>query len=203
MINNHQQDYSTAELDPDILSTPFKVQTKWQVITGAPCSGKSTLINQLEDNGFKTAPEAARVFYERELKTGRTMEEIRSDVVPLVNGIVGMTLEIERGLNTNEILFLDRGYPDTLGFIRQLGLNPDDYLPDCFHNRYASVYILDRFPVQLDGVRVEDDAASEYLDKWHERDYTTLGYSVVRIPVMPPQERFAFFLEKLSEHELL
>ena len=202
MTKNHQQDYSAAELDQDLLATPFKIQTKWHVITGAPCSGKSTLINQLEEGGFKTAPEAARMYYEREMDTGRTMDEIRSDVVPLVNGIVGMTLEIERGLNVNEVIFLDRGYPDALGFIRQVGLNPDEYLPDCFHHRYASVILLDRFPAQQDGVRVEDDAASEYLDEWHERDYITLGYKVVRIPVMPPQERYAFFLEKLSEQEL-
>jgi predicted ATPase len=182
---------------------PFKVQTKWHVITGAPCSGKSTLIAHLADNGFRTAPEAARQYFEREMATtGRTIEEVRADVASLVQGILGMMLEIERGLVANELVCLDRGYPDCLAFLRQFGLDPNEYLPDCFHHRYASVFMLDRFPVQLDGVRIEDEAAADYLDEWHYRDYTALGYRVVRVPVLPPQERLAFVLEKLSEQEL-
>jgi ABC-type molybdenum transport system ATPase subunit/photorepair protein PhrA len=83
MPDNSVHEYMITELDPDLLSTPFSVQTNWHVITGAPCSGKSTLIDQLADSGFQTAPEAARLYFERELATGRTIEEIRQDVVPL------------------------------------------------------------------------------------------------------------------------
>ena len=199
MSENHQPDYSAAVLDPDLLATPFKVQTKWHVITGAPCSGKSTLIGQLADRGFRTAPEAARQYFERELAaTGRTIEEIRGDVIPLVHGILSIMLEIERGLDANEVVFLDRGYPDILAFLRQFGLDPNRFLPGCFHHRYACVFMLDRFPVRLDGVRTEDEAAAAYLDEWHYRDYTALGYRVVRVPVLPPQERLAFVLERLA-----
>jgi predicted ATPase len=62
--------------------------------------------------------------------------------------------------------------------------------------------LLDRFPVQLDGVRIEDEAAVDYLDKWHERDYTALGYQVVRVPVLPPDERLAYLLERLPQRGL-
>jgi hypothetical protein len=31
------------KLDPQRLSAPFKYKTNWHVITGAPCSGKTTL----------------------------------------------------------------------------------------------------------------------------------------------------------------
>lgn len=204
MLENHQNDYIEAALDPDLLATPFKVQTKWQVITGAPCSGKSTMIEQLADSGFQTAPEAARQYYERELATtGRTIEEIRQDVVPVVHGILGMMLEIERGLDADEVICLDRGCLDVLAFCRQFGMNPNEYLPDCFHHRYASVFMLDRFPVQQDGVRTEDEAAVEYLEEWHYRDYAALGYHVVRVPVLPPQERLAFVLGVLSDQGLL
>ena len=49
--------FKTTKLDPDLLPTPFEVQTNWHVITGAPCSGKTTLIDQLADKGFHTVPE--------------------------------------------------------------------------------------------------------------------------------------------------
>ncbi|MHC4071894.1 MAG: AAA family ATPase, partial [Planctomycetota bacterium] len=53
MLDNPQRDFRTTELDPDLLATPFGIQTNWHVITGAPCSGKTTLIDQLADKGFR------------------------------------------------------------------------------------------------------------------------------------------------------
>jgi predicted ATPase len=168
------------------------------VITGSVCSGKSTLIDQLAACGHQTAPEAARQYFEQEIAaTGKTIDQIRKEMVPCVNGIVDLMLKIEQGLDPTETVFLDRGYPDVFAFIRQIGLDPNLYLPDCFHYRYASVFMLDRFPVQRDDVRIEDEAAAKYLDQWHCCDYTALGYRIVRVPVLPPKERIAFVLEKV------
>jgi predicted ATPase len=144
-----QRNLRTAELDPVLLSTPFGVQTNWHVITGAQSSGKTTLIDQLADEGFQTVPEVARQYFEREKAKGRTM-----------------------------------------------GLK-------CFHHRYASVFVLDRLSFQHDGLREEVDVSASFLDEWLARDYGALGYDVVRVPVLPPQERIAFVLETLSEHGLI
>ncbi len=46
MLDRPQHDFRTAELDPDLLSTLFRVQTNWHVITGTVSSGKTTLIPQ-------------------------------------------------------------------------------------------------------------------------------------------------------------
>jgi ABC-type molybdenum transport system ATPase subunit/photorepair protein PhrA len=61
MIDNSQHGFISTELDPVLLSSPFKVQTNWHVITGALCSGKTTLIDQLTEMGFQTVPENALV----------------------------------------------------------------------------------------------------------------------------------------------
>jgi predicted ATPase len=66
MIGTPQHNSRTTELDPDLLSTPFRVQTNWHVITGAPSSGKTTLIDQLAAKGFRTVPEGARLYIERD-----------------------------------------------------------------------------------------------------------------------------------------
>jgi len=203
MIEDSQQDFRIAALNPELLSMPFKVQTNWHVITGAPCSGKSTLINQFANNRFQTAPEPGRLYFERELATGRTIEAIREDVIGCVNGIVDLTLEIERGLDANQVVFLDRGYPDSLAFCRFYGLNPNQYLADCFHHRYASVFLLDRLPIEQDDVRVEDDAAASFLDLWLARDYSALGYRVIKVPVLSIKDRLAFILERLSDDGLI
>ncbi len=200
MFDNDSRD---TELDPDLLSTPFKVQTNWHVITGATCSGKTTMLDQLADKGFQTVPEAARQYFEREMAKGRTMDEIRADGIAQVCGVMDIQLRSESGLQVADVAFLDRGIPDVFAFCRVLGLNPNEVLPECFNHRYASVFILDRFPAQQDGIRTEDDAIADFLDEWHERDYSALGYGVVRVPVMSPEERLAFVLEKLSEQGLM
>ena len=74
---------------------------------------------------------------------------------------------------------------------------------ECFRHRYASVFILDRLPIQGNGLRIQDDALANYLDEWLARDYSALGYNVVRVPVFPPQERLASILERLSEQGLV
>ncbi len=203
MLDNQKSDFKATELNPDLLSTPFEVKTNWHVITGAPSSGKTTLVNQLSQKGFQTAPEGARQYIEREIARGRTIDEIHANATALQLGIKDMQLEIERGLPSGDFIFLDRGIPDTLAWYRIFGLDPNQFLLDCFHHRYASVFILDRLPLDLNGFRFSDDAYVGFCDEWHIRDYCSLGYDLVRVPVLPPDERVEFVLERLSEQGLL
>jgi predicted ATPase len=203
MLDNPQHDFRATELDPHLLSTPFRVQTDWHVITGAPCCGKTTLIDQLAGQGFRAVPEAGRQYVERELARGRTIDEIRTNEATFTRNIKDMQLEIERGLRATDVTFLDRAFPDCLTYFRVAGMNPNEILSQCFHHRYASVFVLDRFPVQEDGVRTEDDAIASFLDEWLVRDYSAVGYAIVRIPVMPPEERLAFVCERLSEQGMI
>jgi predicted ATPase len=59
-------DNGNTELDADILLTPFEVWTNWHVIMGGPSCGKTTLINLLAAKGFRTIPEGARLYMERD-----------------------------------------------------------------------------------------------------------------------------------------
>ncbi len=203
MRDTSQHGFRTSELDPRLLSTPFKVQTNWHVITGAPSSGKSTLINQLADSGFRTVTEIARRYFEQELAMGRTIDEIHANPAALQRGIKDMQLQFERGLRATDVAFLDGALPGSLAWYRAFGLNPNEILAECFHHRYASVFVLDPLPFQPDDERVEAMAALVgFLDEWLARDYSALGYDVVRVPALPPAERLAFVLERLSEQGL-
>jgi predicted ATPase len=70
MIGNSPHDFRVRELDPDLLRTFFRIQTNWHVITGVSCSGKTTLISQLADSGFKTVPDVVPHFFERDVQRG-------------------------------------------------------------------------------------------------------------------------------------
>ena len=190
-------------LDPDRLSMPFKVRTNWCVLTGAACSGKTTTIDLLADRGYQTVPEVARQLIERELAKGRTIEEWFANGAAMTPAVADVQRRVEHGLPATDFAFLDRGLPDCLFFYRNFGLDPNDLLAECFHHRYASVFLLDRLDLQLDGARVPDDTYTVLLDEWLYRDYSALGYHVIRVPVLPPQERLEFILEKLAEQRRL
>jgi predicted ATPase len=199
MSDRPQHDFNIAELDAKLLSTPFGVRTNWYVITGAPCSGKTTLIGELAAKGFRTVAESGRVYVEAEMAKGRTTAEIMRDAALGQRAVIDLQLGLERELPVNEVAFLDRGVPDILTYCRFLGLDPNPLLAECFHHRYASVFLLDRFPFDWDGVRFEDDATAGLIDEWLLRDYSALAYRVVRVPVLSVEDRLTFVLETLSE----
>ena len=116
--------------------------------------------------------------------------------------IYDMMVKRERGLRADELAFLDRGFPDAFAFYRHAGMDPNEVVLDCFQNRYATVFMLDRLPYQKDGIRAGDDTSAHYYDSWMVRDYIAIGYNVVKVPVLPPEERLAFVLEILSSQGL-
>ena len=195
-------DSQFTELDPDLLSTPFRVQTNWHVFTGAACAGKTTLIDMLAERGYQTVPEAARPLIEREVARGRVLDEIYANGDALAPAVADVQQRVEHGLRAADTIFLDRGLPDSLFFYRNFGLDPNDLLAECFRHRYASIFLLDRLEFQLDSHRPPGDAYTVLLDKWLHRDYSALGYRVIRVPVLPPQERLEFILEKVAEQSL-
>lgn len=198
MTENPHLNYRSASLDPGLLSTTYKVHTHWHVITGAPCSGKSTLIGLLGKKGFHIIPETARNIIEKRMEGGHADHPIHIDPADLQRSICNMQLKVEAGLSPGEVYFLDGAVPGSLAWYRVYGLDPNEMLPDCFHHRYATVFILDLLPFRKDEERVpEMDAIAGYLDEWHTRDYIALGYPVVRVPVLPPEARLDFVVDRL------
>jgi len=196
-------DFIKEELDQKLLSTQFKVSTNWHVITGAPSSGKTTLIKLIKDKGFKISAEPARQYIEMELAKGLTIPEVQKDLVELNKAIAAFHLGIERQLPANDTIFLDRGLPDCLAYHRLHGMNPNELLDDCFHFRYRSVFILERLPFQQDGVRYEDDECAEFHQFWLLKDYRAMGYNPIFVPILSPEERLKFILDKLSKYKLI
>ena len=193
MVVDSQSDSRNWPLDPELLKSPFEVQTNWSVITGEICCGKTTLINLLADQGYQILPESSRPYIEGEVAKGRTLDEIFSSTAD-ERAITDLQRRAECGLRPKDVTFLDRALPDYLWFWRLLAMDPNELLINCFQHRYASVFILDRLPLELDGARIEDEAYTDLLDQALMRDYSAMGYNVVRVPVLSPQERLEFVL---------
>jgi predicted ATPase len=177
------------------------VQTNWYVFTGAACCGKTTLIESLSERGYAVIAEGARQYFSCEMAKGRSLEEIRRDDEALQRVIFDLQLKLEQQAQASVVTFLDRALPDSLTFYRVFGMDPNLILAECFTHHYAGVFILDRLPFRRNQtLGPEDNWTSDFLDAWLTRDYQALGYGVVRVPVLPPEERLEFVLHRLSPH---
>ena len=180
-------------------STPVQLQwskllqlpipTKWFVITGAPCSGKTTVINELAKLGYLTVPEAARALIEKCLMQGETLEAIRSNEAAFQKELFELKLDLELRLEANKITILDRALPDSITYYKNAGLDPKPILESCAKFKYSKVFIFDRLPLKADYARNEDEAKAAWLDLELEKDYRALGLDVLRVPVMTVSER--------------
>ncbi|MBW2409939.1 MAG: ATP-binding protein [Deltaproteobacteria bacterium] len=172
--------------------------TNWHVITGAPCSGKTSVINALEYKGFRVVHEVARAYIDEEMQKGKGLEQIKADRYQFENHIFLTKLKIEASLPQNEIIFLDRAVPDSIAYFQFDGLNPGPPIEKSKLVRYKKIFLFERLAFLKDGVRSEDDLLAEKLDNLLETAYRMLKYDIVRVPAISVEERTAFILERLE-----
>ena len=170
------------------------IQTEWYVVTGAPASGKTTVLDALAAKGIEIIPEVARIYIDDLLDQGKTLDDIRGNEVEFHLEIVKRKLDLELNLPKDKTLFFDRALPDCLAYHRLNRLDPEDIREQCTLYQYKKVFVLDRLDYQIDHVRTEDEDMACYLDEHLERDYREHGYHVVRVPVMSVEERVEFIL---------
>jgi predicted ATPase len=168
--------------------------TAWCVITGAPCSGKTAVVSELARRGFRVVQETARAFIDKELKRGRRLEEIKSDPARFERHVFLTKLAIEARLPAHERLFFDRALPDSIAYYRLEGLDPTEPLEQSRRVRYSRVFLFERMEFKKDAVRIEDAETAARIERLIEEEYTDLGYSIVRVPVVPVARRADFVL---------
>ena len=93
-------------------------RTNWHVITGAPCSGKTAVIQELEKRGYKVIHETARAYIDRRLNEGLPLQTIKADQQQFENHILDEKIRIESSLPRNETFFFDRGIPDSIAYFK-------------------------------------------------------------------------------------
>ncbi len=117
-------------------------RTNWYVITGAPCSGKTAVISALEQRGYPVVHEVARAYIDKELKNGKSIAKIKSDVLLFERHILYKKIEIEKSLSKDATVFLDRGVPDSIGYYILEGLYPDEPIKKSKQTRYKKIFSL-------------------------------------------------------------
>jgi len=173
-------------------------ETNWYVITGAPSSGKTTLLKELEELGYRVIHEVARAVIEMELEQGRTLGKIRADKETFENRILHTKIAIEERLPKDQVIIFDRAIPDSIPYFALAGLDTKGVIEKSPRHRYKKVLVLDRLPYAKDQARMEDRETAARLDRELEASYRMLGYEVKRIGVMPVKDRLRFVLQEIE-----
>ncbi len=180
---------------PDRNTSPQQpTETNWHVITGAPCSGKTSVIESLGKLGHWVIPEAARAYIDAQLRQGATLDTLKADPLAFEHHLLMVKLAIEQGLPHRRKIYLDRALPDSIGYYRLEGLDPREPIRLSRTVRYRRVFLFEQLPFEKDAVRAETQQLAARIESLIETGYMDLGYDVIRVPVMSVALRTAFIL---------
>lgn len=174
------------------------IETNWYVITGAPSSGKTTLINQLALQGYAIAPEVARDYIEGLLANCYTLETLQQNNRQLQRGILALALKRERQLHTNQLIFFDRGTADSLGYFDYYQLETQQMKHGCERLRYKKIFYCHQLPIVEDQIRVEDNNTALKIGESIYKAYANLGYQLIDVPAVSVEERVKLILSHLG-----
>jgi len=171
----------------------------WYVIAGGVCSGKTSVIKELERRGYPVVEETARELIDEGINEGKTLEEARGDVLSFQRRVVRRQEEKEALLPKDTQVFLDRGNPDARAFLAFNSIvEPEDVTDAIGRATYGKVFMLEPIRFESDYYRVETSDDIERLHAEHVRAYESLGHEIVSVPVMPVPERVNFILDHLD-----
>ncbi|MCV3208996.1 AAA family ATPase [Mesorhizobium sp. YC-39] len=168
------------------------------VLTGGPGSGKTTLIEALRKAAFATSPEAGRGIIRGQMAIGGPALPWND---PALFSELMLSWELrsyEAALEKKGPVFFDRGVPDTLGYLRLIGLPVPAHLRNAAERfRYARrVFIAPPWPA----IFGQDSERKQTLDEaertYHAlaEIYVELGYELVPLPLAPVETRLRFVL---------
>ncbi|MFA6383296.1 MAG: ATP-binding protein [Parcubacteria group bacterium] len=170
----------------------MKSKNNWYVITGAPSSGKTTLIKQLEEKGYYVIHEVAREYIDKEMAKGKTIEEIRKNERHFQDEVLKMKIDLEKKLSKNKIIFFDRGIPDSLAYYKLYGWKVSQDLQkavdECW---YKKIFLLDFYDFKKDYARTESREQQVKIHDLMEKTYRETKIPLEIIPKMEIKEHRA------------
>jgi predicted ATPase len=183
---------------PSDLIGDTTAQTNWCVITGAPCSGKTSVIEGLAERGYRVVHEVARAFIDSQLAKGAALSEIKADILAFERKILIEKVCIEKKLPKPQMVFLDRAIPDSIAYFQIEGLDISEPLQYSQSARYRKVFLFDRLTLEKDPVRSENQALAIRIEGLLAKSYAMLGYETIRVPVLAVAQRINFVLARCN-----
>ena len=180
-------------------------ETKLVVISGGPGAGKTALIEELRQRGYSCSDEVARQIIREQVSTG-------GDALPwgdqeryareMLDRSVAAWKEaaLERGT-----VFFDRGIPDTLCYVRLVGLSSElEHAAVSMsrrHRYWPRVFLAPPWQEIYATDAERKQSFDEVVRTWDlmARTYEECGYEVLLLPLVSVRERAEILLREIAK----
>lgn len=174
------------------------------VITGGPGFGKTTLISQLSQKGFRVSKEIAReVIEEQQLSGGDALPW--KNVILFEKLIASRRIDFIESVAITEIAFSDRGLPDQIAYSWYKRKTETNFLKESAERyRYAPlVFITPPWEAIFtnDQIRQESFEEACKIHSFILKAYMESGYQTIEIPLVSPAGRIEFILQTINNYK--
>lgn len=166
------------------------------VITGGPSVGKTTIINNLEIQGYKVVHEiATRLIKEGKILPWDDRNKFQKEVLRRQLNAESSLLEFDK------VTFLDRGAFDGEAYYRIDNLPVPPQFSTIDPSQYDMAFLIEPLSFfDANEVRREDLEFTTSISDMLERCYTDRKIKVVRVPAMTPEDRVNMILSEVEKH---
>ncbi|MGB7785677.1 MAG: ATP-binding protein [Salinimicrobium sp.] len=178
------------------------MKTRKIVITGGPGTGKTSVIEALEQNGYFCFHEVSREVIREAQQKGIDQLFLKEPLLfseLLLEGRIKQ--HREASIMSHDLVFLDRGVPDVVAYMNYFGNEyPPVFNEVCKDYLYEKVFILPPW----EDIYTEDNERYESYDQAvaiHDelaRSYAFHGYEPIEVPCGTIAERTSFILNHLA-----
>lgn len=177
------------------------------VITGAPGTGKTSVIEALTNSGYICFPEVIREFTQQEAAT-KDPEQLTSNPIMFANDALDFNQKLIQGrknqylsanFDAQSINYYDRGVVDVLAYMDFFGQTyPQKFIDICNNHKYDAVFIM---PPWEDIFHVEEGRYESFEEAiaLHEslsQRYQAFGYLPISVPLASIDARTQYIIEK-------
>ena len=169
------------------------------IISGGPCSGKTSLLKSLAEDGYSTISEAARETIEEE-KIKKRGKLPWTDVKEFQIKVIKRQKIKEFELKEEEIVFLDRGLPDNIAYGELENIDfGENIIEDIKNANYEKVFILDLLTdYQKDSERKESIEEAKIIHDKICEVFERLRFDVINVPYLQIEERKKYVLGRIN-----
>jgi len=177
------------------------VQKNIIVIIGGPGSGKTSIIKNLETQGYCCYPEISREVILEAQKRG--IEQLFLEDPMLFSQMLldGRVKQFDNAQNEpHKWVFIDRGIPDVVAYMDYIGDEfPEHFDNACRENVYDKIFILPPWEeiYESDSERYENFEQAQTIHKHLTETYANYGYELIEVPKDSVDNRILFILDKI------
>ena len=172
------------------------------VITGAPSTGKTTIINALKKEGYSCAEEISRELIAEQIDIGGNILPWK-DQIAFENQIANRRYKQYLDSPENCICFFDRSSIDCIAYLNSNKLEATsqiiEIIKNCTFNKTVFYTPIWEEIFENDMERKENIEQSKKIEIELKKCYQSFGYSIIEIPKTTLDKRVNFILSQIKD----